>query len=107
ESSTTHHFPSRNPQNSHRFYGSLAQSVEQLAFNQLVAGSNPARPTKLPKGCHTASLFVFALNKIGTWGSVGTGNWFARPSPTGRRRRAPKEGFTACLAGQFPVAALA
>jgi hypothetical protein len=25
--------------------GSLAQSVEQLAFNQLVAGSNPARPT--------------------------------------------------------------
>jgi hypothetical protein len=27
--------------------GSLAQSVEQLAFNQLVAGSNPARPTTL------------------------------------------------------------
>ena len=28
------------------FYnGSLAQSVEQLTFNQLVAGSNPARPT--------------------------------------------------------------
>ncbi len=26
-------------------FGSLAQSVEQLAFNQLVAGSNPARPT--------------------------------------------------------------
>ncbi|CDG20812.1 protein of unknown function [Xenorhabdus poinarii G6] len=25
--------------------GSLAQSVEQLTFNQLVAGSNPARPT--------------------------------------------------------------
>ena len=25
--------------------GSLAQLVEQLAFNQLVAGSNPARPT--------------------------------------------------------------
>jgi hypothetical protein len=27
------------------WYGSLAQSVEQLTFNQLVAGSNPARPT--------------------------------------------------------------
>jgi hypothetical protein len=28
-----------------RRFGSLAQLVEQLAFNQLVAGSNPARPT--------------------------------------------------------------
>ena len=27
--------------------GSLAQSVEQLAFNQLVEGSNPSRPTIL------------------------------------------------------------
>ncbi len=27
--------------------GSLAQLVEQLTFNQLVAGSNPARPTTL------------------------------------------------------------
>ena len=26
-------------------FGSLAQSVEQLAFNQLVIGSNPIRPT--------------------------------------------------------------
>ncbi len=26
--------------------GSLAQLVEQLAFNQLVDGSNPSRPTK-------------------------------------------------------------
>ncbi len=25
--------------------GALAQLVEQLTFNQLVAGSNPARPT--------------------------------------------------------------
>ncbi len=30
-------------------YGSLAQSVEQLAFNQLVEGSNPSRPTTLLK----------------------------------------------------------
>ncbi len=28
--------------------GSLAQLVEQLTFNQLVAGSNPARPTIIP-----------------------------------------------------------
>ncbi|CAK2207258.1 hypothetical protein VCRA2119O147_4550001 [Vibrio crassostreae] len=28
-------------------HGSLAQLVEQLTFNQLVAGSNPARPTIL------------------------------------------------------------
>ncbi len=28
--------------------GSLAQSVEQLTFNQLVAGSNPARLTTDP-----------------------------------------------------------
>ena len=29
----------------HLILGSLAQSVEQLAFNQLVVGSNPTRPT--------------------------------------------------------------
>src|SRR5690606_41453739 len=29
--------------------GSLAQLVEQLAFNQLVAGSNPARPTSFSR----------------------------------------------------------
>ena len=29
----------------HLKIGSLAQLVEQLTFNQLVAGSNPARPT--------------------------------------------------------------
>ena len=28
-----------------RLFGSLAQLVEQLAFNQLVTGSNPVRPT--------------------------------------------------------------
>jgi hypothetical protein len=33
--------------------GSLAQLVEQLTFNQLVAGSNPARPT---------IFFVFVLS---------------------------------------------
>jgi hypothetical protein len=34
-------------------YGSLAQLVEQLTFNQLVAGSNPARPTIF---CHCPDL---------------------------------------------------
>ena len=36
-------------------HGSLAQLVEQLTFNQLVAGSNPARPTilLLTKECKT------------------------------------------------------
>ena len=33
----------------HHFCGSLAQLVEQLTFNQLVAGSNPARPTNTEK----------------------------------------------------------
>jgi hypothetical protein len=31
-------------------FGSLAQLVEQRTFNPLVAGSNPARPTKQRKG---------------------------------------------------------
>lgn len=31
-----------------RRHGSLAQLVEQLAFNQLVVGSNPTRPTIIP-----------------------------------------------------------
>jgi hypothetical protein len=30
-------------------FGSLAQLVEQLTFNQLVDGSNPSRPTKSDK----------------------------------------------------------
>ena len=36
-------------------HGSLAQLVEQLAFNQLVAGSNPARPT-ISKSQHILCL---------------------------------------------------
>jgi transcription elongation factor Elf1 len=44
-------------------FGSLAQLVEQLTFNQLVAGSNPARPTnvkKRPKG----AFLLYAVCKI-------------------------------------------
>ena len=36
--------------------GSLAQSVEQLTFNQLVAGSNPARPTIF--SCYTLAAKI-------------------------------------------------
>gem|GEM_PF-2352203 len=39
-------------------FGSLAQLVEQLTFNQLVAGSNPARPTNSEKSAFKA-LFSF------------------------------------------------
>ncbi len=45
----------------HTPYGSLAQSVEQLTFNQLVAGSNPARPTSVkrrPKGAFLLSTIL-------------------------------------------------
>ena len=39
--------------------GPLAQLVEQLAFNQLVAGSNPARPTiQTKKASHRDAFFV-------------------------------------------------
>ena len=49
-------------------HGPLAQSVEQLAFNQLVAGSNPARPTirwrwarrrsPVPAACRCATVSI-------------------------------------------------
>ena len=42
-----YHITDLNIQCMHTKYGSLAQLVEQLAFNQLVAGSNPARPTNI------------------------------------------------------------
>ena len=45
--------------------GALAQLVEQLTFNQLVAGSNPARPTsvkKRPKGAFLLCTGFFDSN---------------------------------------------
>lgn len=36
--------------NNSKILGHLAQSVEHLTFNQRVAGSNPAMPTKTRKG---------------------------------------------------------
>ena len=39
--------------------GSLAQLVEQLAFNQLVIGSNPIRPTRFRKRSALVLLFRF------------------------------------------------
>ncbi len=52
-------------------FGSLAQLVEQLTFNQLVAGSNPARPTnvkKRPKG----AFLLSAIWKIRTCRRFGS-----------------------------------
>jgi hypothetical protein len=37
----------KNQIESTKSFGSLAQLVEQRTFNPLVAGSNPARPTKI------------------------------------------------------------
>src|SRR6185503_12923083 len=39
-------------------HGPLAQSVEQLAFNQLVAGSTPARPTTLERCIPTSEARI-------------------------------------------------
>ena len=48
-------------------FGSLAQLVEQLTFNQLVAGSNPARPTnvkKRPKGAFLLSAIPASIGSF-------------------------------------------
>ena len=57
-------------------FGSLAQLVEQLTFNQLVAGSNPARPTnvkKRPKGAFLLYLIylVYSVNALTNLSSAG------------------------------------
>ena len=52
-----------------RFFGSLAQLVEQRTFNPLVAGSNPARPTKHLGVFQRTSpevLFLFMLSFVYT-----------------------------------------
>ena len=51
-----------------RVSGSLAQSVEHLTFNQVVARSNRARPTTNIKGLHfnECSPFLFLLLYIAT-----------------------------------------
>jgi hypothetical protein len=38
--------------------GTLAQLVEQRTFNPLVAGSNPARPTKIPSEINDSGRVV-------------------------------------------------
>ena len=50
------------PQQVVKVFGSLAQLVEQRTFNPLVAGSNPARPTKYFREAHEfrfVGFFVF------------------------------------------------
>ena len=49
-------------------FGSLAQLVEQLTFNQLVAGSNPARPTIFRKK-RLQALFSFLSTMLNRTGS--------------------------------------
>ncbi len=47
---------------------SLAQLVEQLTFNQLVAGSNPARPTNFK---HWFRVEIFQVTPVWVVSSVG------------------------------------
>ena len=55
-------------------HGSLAQLVEQLTFNQLVAGSNPARPTIL---LHEESKLMWAISSVGRAPALQAGgHWF-------------------------------
>ncbi len=87
-------------------FGSLAQLVEQLTFNQLVAGSNPARPTnvkKRPKG-------AFLLSAVRDLTPGGTA--FARPTVSavrfvGRVSEAPPDmpmsTFSLKLSKKMPI----
>jgi hypothetical protein len=43
-------------------FGSLAQLVEQRTFNPLVAGSNPARPTKIYQEAHELRFVGFFVS---------------------------------------------
>ncbi len=61
ESSCTTHHPEMMAAVKSR-KGSLAQLVEQLTFNQLVAGSNPARPTNVKRRPKGAFLLCAELN---------------------------------------------
>ena len=49
-------------------FGSLAQLVEQLTFNQLVAGSNPARPTNFKDWFRVE---IFQVTPVWVVSSVG------------------------------------
>ena len=62
--------------------GSLAQLVEQLAFNQLVAGSNPARPTNFPFSSAQGFLKFKASSQKQfmkcDWETLESENWVRR-----------------------------
>ena len=76
------------------FKGSLAQLVEQLAFNQLVAGSNPARPTTHKKAGQRPA-FLWVVGRVVMVRPAGSTNRqecrFGRrceaPAPAGRAPR--------------------
>ena len=46
-------------------FGSLAQLVEQLAFNQLFVGSNPTRPTIKEASVEKTGAFFFVCDRHG------------------------------------------
>ena len=71
--------------------GSLAQLVEQLTFNQLVAGSNPARPTTSKKKSRKGSLAQLVEQL--TFNQLVAGSNPARPTNVKRR---PKGAFLLC-----------
>jgi hypothetical protein len=58
----------------HAFFGSLAQLVEQRTFNPLVAGSNPARPTKEFSKCFKRNanlpVGVFVYGEDSSWKKI-------------------------------------
>jgi hypothetical protein len=49
-----------------KVFGSLAQLVEQRTFNPLVAGSNPARPTKYYSEANRSRLAFLFLGPLPT-----------------------------------------
>jgi hypothetical protein len=59
--------------------GSLAQSVEQLAFNQLVAGSNPARPTTSSGGYAKCGSLAQSVEQL-AFNQLVAGSNPARPT---------------------------
>ena len=75
-------------------FGSLAQLVEQLTFNQLVAGSNPARPTNVkrrPKG----AFLLSAICKIRTCRRFGVERSETTEPVTATARRASEASHPA------------
>ena len=70
--------------------GSLAQLVEQLTFNQLVAGSNPARPTNTTKFRQHPNGSLAQLVEQLTFNQLVAGSNPARPTSLNKNLQVPK-----------------